>query len=115
MPSDGIEEVCWSRLLFSRHVEVGHIIGRFGGTLLRSDIHGLAFHHGRRLETALGPTGINRDRLSRITLPSGQVITYTTDAAGNRLSMTPPAGATAYTYDNAGQRTQLTYPNGITM
>ena len=40
-----------------------------------------------------------RDRLLSRTDPDGTTISYTYDAAGNRTSVTTPAGATAYTFD----------------
>lgn len=80
------------------------------------------------LVTTYGYDKLNR--LTSVSLPDGQVISYTLDPNGNRLTMTDATGVTGYAYDNlnrlvqtkaqgkvikygydaAGNRTTLTYP-----
>ncbi len=60
------------------------------------------------------------DRLTGVTYPNGDVVGYTYDANGNRLTKTFNGTPTNYTYDNAdqltndGTRTYTYDPNGNT-
>ncbi|MBZ0318908.1 MAG: hypothetical protein K8L91_21010 [Anaerolineae bacterium] len=85
---------------------------------------------------ARGVTNYDYDAQSRVTqiqFPDTRVVGYTYDRAGNRLSMTTPAGTTqytyndanllatvdggsgvtTYTYDEVGVLTGMAYPNGV--
>jgi len=49
-----------------------------------------------------------------LTYPTGQVVTYTYDAASRLVTVTDWAGrVTTYTYDAAGRQTGVAYPNGV--
>jgi RHS repeat-associated protein len=51
-------------------------------------------------------------RLLSRTDPDGTAISYTYDAAGNRLSVTIPAGTTSYTFDAMNRTETVTDPEG---
>jgi RHS repeat-associated protein len=76
--------------------------------------------NGNRL-TMTDPTGTTYyeydalNRLTKITNPNGEVITYTYDAVGRRTAMTYANGmTTSYTYDAAGRLLDLVYQLGAT-
>ena len=56
----------------------------------------------------------SRGRLIQETKASGEVITCTYDAVGNRLSMTTPQGTTTYTYDPLNRLAAVVDSNGTT-
>ena len=52
------------------------------------------------------------DRVTGISLPTGQSVGYSYDDAGQRLSLTSAAGTVGYSYDEAGRLNTVTDPQG---
>lgn len=70
----------------------------------------------QQLTDAMGRTTVKsfdpRGRLHGVSYPDGQVVAYTYDAVGNRLSMQDDLGLTTYVYDAANRLTRKVDPFG---